>query len=363
MSLSGLVFTDGIEFEFPGRSLASGDRVLVVRNRAAFEQVYGTGRSAKIAGDYAFALDNQGELLTLRAANGSVIQSFSYSNTDPWPAGAQKGYSLQFDSGDPDNGANWLSSRSVLGSPGTEEPNTGAQPDIFVNEVLTNSVSPQVDEVEVHNPNVGDLDVGGWFLTDDLSEPEKFRLPEPSIITGGGFLTFDESDFNPTPGVGTSFALDSFGEEVFLISADAGGARLDYVAGFDFGDASAGVTFGRHVISTGEAHYVPMATETLGSSNGTPIAGPLVITELMYHPAPFESEFIEIRNTSAQAVPLEGAEVSGIGFVFDPGTPALQAGDILVGSRRIRQTPSPHREGAEVGRRRAGPGREGRHGP
>ena len=50
----------------------------------------------------------------------------------------------------------------------------------------------------------------------------------------------------------------------------------------------------------------------------------------MYHPAPFESEFVEIRNTSAQAVPLEGGEVGGIGFVFDPGTPPLPPGGVLV---------------------------------
>ncbi|NIP96664.1 MAG: lamin tail domain-containing protein [Akkermansiaceae bacterium] len=60
------------------------------------------------------------------------------------------------------------------------------------------------------------------------------------------------------------------------------------------------------------------------------MAGPLVITELMYHPAAFESEFVEIMNISGQIVPLAGAEVSGIGFVFETGTPALDPGGIVV---------------------------------
>ncbi|NIP96665.1 MAG: lamin tail domain-containing protein, partial [Akkermansiaceae bacterium] len=77
-------------------------------------------------------------------------------------------------------------------------------PDLFINEILTHSVIPQIDRIELHNPNPGDLDAGGWFLTDDLSQPEKFRLPEPTIVPGGGFLIFDENDFNPTPGIDPS---------------------------------------------------------------------------------------------------------------------------------------------------------------
>ncbi|MFP6864616.1 MAG: lamin tail domain-containing protein, partial [Roseibacillus sp.] len=330
ISLTGVRFLDGIEFVFPGRSLSAGERVLVVRNQAAFEQVYGTGRSTQIAGQFDLALDNLGELLILTAANGAVIQSFAYSNSGGWPAEADNGYSLQFEAGDPADGANWLASRSLLGSPGTEDPSSAALADIFVNGVLSNSVTPLVDEIELYNPNIGDLNVGGWFLTDDLSQPEKFRIPDNTMVPGGGFLTFDESDFNPTPGVGMSFALDSFGEEVFLIAATPTGNRLDYLSGFDFGDASAGVTYGRHVISTGAAHHVPLVSATLGNANSTPVAGPLVITELMYHPAPFESEFVEIQNISGQAIPLANAEVSGIGFVFDAGAPPLAPGGIVV---------------------------------
>lgn len=330
ISLNGVRFAEGIDFTFPGRTLAAGERVLVVRNQAAFEQVYGTGRSAQIAGEFALALDNLGELLALVAANGSMIQSFTYSNTGAWPKNADKGSSLQFDSGNPSNGASWVASRSLLGSPGGEDPNTAVLPDIFVNEVLTHSVLPQVDTIELFNPNPGDLNVGGWFLTDDLGQPEKFRIPNDTTIIGGGYLSFNESHFNPTPGVDPNFALDSFGEEVFLVAATQDGARMDYVSGFDFGDASAGVPFGRHLISTGEAQVIPLVSLTIGSPNSIPIAGPLVVTELMYHPAAFESEFIEIQNVSGQPVSLANAEVRGVGFIFDPSAPSLAPGGILV---------------------------------
>ncbi|MCP4846787.1 MAG: hypothetical protein GY899_02435 [Verrucomicrobiaceae bacterium] len=312
ISLTGASFIEGIGFRFPGRSLAPGERVLVVRNRAAFEQIYGTDRSPMIAGVYSGALDNDGETLTLAASNGSIIQSFSYPDSI-----AQKGHSLVAE------GAGWRASRSLLGSPGTTDPAFSQLPDIFVNEVLTNSVIPQLDVIEIHNPNASAVDLSGWFLTDNLGQPAKFRIPEDTVIPAEGYLTFDENEF-------TGFALDSFGEEIFLVASSPEGRLLDYVNGFSFGDASAGVPFGRHMISTGEIHYVPMSAETLGAPNAKPLAGPLVISELMYNPAEGETEFIEIKNISSSAIALAGVEISGCGFVFPAGTPELEGGGLVL---------------------------------
>ena len=328
VSLTGVNFRDGVSFTFSGRTLSSGERILVVRDREAFEQVYGTGRNSLIAGEFALALDNQGELLTLLARNGSIIQSFTYADGTEWPGRAGNGYSLSYASGDPSDGRNWTASRSLLGSPGTAGPSL--IPDILVNEVLTNSLFPQVDAIELYNPNPEAFDLSGWFLTDDLGQPEKYRIPDNTTIPGNGFLSFEETDFNPVPGVPPSFALDSRGEEVFLVAATPGGERLDYVSGFDFGDAAVGVPYGRHVISTGEVQVVPLNAPTLNSPNANPVAGPLVVTELMYHPAAFEPEFVEIQNISGRAVSLANVEVSGVGFIFEADTPALDPGEVLV---------------------------------
>ncbi len=320
ISLTDVAFTDGIEFTFPGRSLGPGERVLVVSNRAAFEQVCGSARSGLIAGEYDGALNNGGETLTLAASSGAQIQSVSFPDNI-----AGNGFSLVA------NGVGgWVASRSILGSPGMAEPSTAQVPDVFVNEVLTNSVIPETDAVELFNPNAGEVNIGGWFLTDDLSNPEKFRIPDDTMIDGGQFLFFDETDFNPTPGVPPSFAFSSAGEEVFLIAATPAGERLDYATGIDFGDASAGVSFGRHTISTGDVHTPPLVSTTFGGQNSAPVAGPLVVNELMYNPSTGEAEFVEIRNISGSGVPLAGVEVSGIGWAFDAGAPALPADGIVL---------------------------------
>jgi len=320
ISLTGCAFTEGIEFTFAGRSLGAGERVVLVKNQAAFEQVYGTGRNSLIAGSYAGSLSGSGETLTLLDGVGGLIQAVSYVASD-----AEKGYSAEAA-----GGGSWVQSRSLLGSPGTAAPTIGELQDVVVNEIVTNSIMPEVDAIEIYNTGGSALDLGGWFLTDDLGQPEKFRIPDGTMIGLGGYLVFTELDFNPTPGVGNSFALSSAGEEIYLVAGTPVGERLDYVDGFEFKDSSAGVSFGRHMTSAGDIHYPPMSMATFGAANAAPAVGPLAISELQYNPESGESEFIEIQNVSDSPVDLAGVEVSGVGFVFAVDAPMLAPGEVVL---------------------------------
>jgi hypothetical protein len=127
-----------------------------------------------------------------------------------------------------------------------------------------------------------------------------------------------------------SFGLSSGGEEVFLLSATPSGERTDYVHGFTFGDSAAGFSFGRHVNSIGKISYPPLEATSFNASNDLPRNGPLVITEMMYHPANGSVEFIEIQNISVSPVPLAGVQISGIGFAFGPTAPELIPGEIVL---------------------------------
>ena len=127
------------------------------------------------------------------------------------------------------------------------------------------------------------------------------------MIPAGGYVTFDESQFNNN---GTnSFALSSLGEEVYLFSGD--GTNISgYRHGFEFGAQVNGVSFGRYVTSDGLEHFVTQSRNTLGSANAGPKVGPVVINEIMYAPLPFGSnadtmdEYIELRNVTGQAAAL-----------------------------------------------------------
>lgn len=136
LDLTLVRFTEGIDFTFPlGTILAPGERILVVRNRDAFEAVHGP--QLRVAGEFNMesALSNRGERLTLMDSEGGIVLDFRYGDDPPWPEPADgDGYSLVLTdpSSNPDHSsyASWRSSRSIDGSPGTDDLNTfGGHPD------------------------------------------------------------------------------------------------------------------------------------------------------------------------------------------------------------------------------------------
>src|SRR4029079_17097918 len=124
------------------------------------------------------------------------------------------------------------------------------------------------------NTNATDAPIGGWYLSDDLTDPKKYQIVAGTSIPANSVMTFDESAFNPTPGVPPNFALGSDGDEVYLFSADSGGELTGYFHGFKFGASENGVTFGRHKTSTGAEHFVAQSSPTLGAANSGPKIGP-----------------------------------------------------------------------------------------
>ncbi|HKX60969.1 MAG TPA: lamin tail domain-containing protein, partial [Verrucomicrobiae bacterium] len=322
LNLIGVSFSNGIEFQFtsgsPVTSLAPGQSVLIVRNIAAFTARYGAGFS--IAGQFTGALDNAGEVLRLDDATGEKILEFAYDNS--WhPITDGFGFSLVVVNeaslwenwGLPQN---WQPSGQLNGSPGQSNTPGPTLANIKVNEVLSASTPPAVDAVELYNPTAGAVNIGGWFLSDDFRTPKKYRIPNNTTIPALGYLVFTEAQFNPTnPPSSTGFAFSSSGDEVYLFSADGAGNLTGYEHGFSFGAADPGVSLGLHVTSTGEEHFVAQSATTLGAANGPPRVGPLVISEIYFHPVTLtgeddnaDDEFIEIRNISGSTIPL-----------YDPG--------------------------------------------
>ena len=127
VDLTDVRFTKGVDFNFPpGFILAPGANVLVVKNIAAFEARYGTGKL--IAGSYgADSLSNSGEQIKLSYGAGTAIRDFTYSDVPPWPTEADGGgYSLvrrlpentTLDGNSPDH---WRASLPLGGTPGFDD--------------------------------------------------------------------------------------------------------------------------------------------------------------------------------------------------------------------------------------------------
>ena len=131
LNLINVRFTQGIDFNFTGSavtSIAPGARALVVRDRATFDDLYGT--TLPVAGVFtnASALSNGGELVKLEDADNGTIKEFTYSDQIPWPVAADgTGYSLVLiapeTNPDPAIAANWRASSRAGGTPGAGESN------------------------------------------------------------------------------------------------------------------------------------------------------------------------------------------------------------------------------------------------
>jgi hypothetical protein len=345
LSLLGFHFTDGIEYTFNAASgvtnLAAGGYVVLVKNRAAFMARYPGVTS--VAGEYRGSLDNGGERIALAGPLEEPILDFTYDNR--WyPLTDGLGFSLiPADEaalpGSLTNRTAWRLSRAVHGSPGQADPPRPDIPQVLLNEALTHTDPPDVDTIELFNPASSRVDISGWFLSDDFHEPRKFSFPAGTALDAGAYLVADETVFNVGP---AAFALSSLGEEAYLFSGD-GTNLTGYYHGFKFGAAANGVSFGRHVTSTGAEKFVAQARNTLGGINAGPRVGPVVINEIMYNPPLLGTnnntldEFIELQNVSAQPARLFDPNAltntwrlaGGVEFSF-PTNVTLEPGDFLV---------------------------------
>jgi hypothetical protein len=203
--------------------------------------------------------------------------------------------------------ASWRPCGTLNGSPGAADTAACIAP-VVVNEVLAHTDLPAVDSVELYNPTSTNVDIGGWFLTDDVETPKKYRIANGTVIPAAGFLTFTAAQF----GAGANgFLFSEYGEMAYVFSGDASTNLTGYAHGADFYASPTGVSFGRYIDSQTNAQFVLQSANTLGTNNAYPRVGPLVISEIMYHPPDLAAgtdndldEFIELQNITATNVSL-----------------------------------------------------------
>jgi hypothetical protein len=212
---------------------------------------------------------------------------------------------------------------------------------VVINEALAHTDPPQVDAIELYNSSFSHADLSGWFLTDDFGDPKKYRIPDGTRLPPGGFMVFTEEHFNQGE---NSFALSSLGEEVYLFSGGRDGNLSGYFHGFAFEASENGVSFGRHLSSAGEEHFVAQNRLTLGAPNAGPLVGPVVLNELMFYPPRFNGEnntideYLELHNVTDQPVQLFDPEapentwqlMAGVRFEFPSGLVIPPRGFLLV---------------------------------
>lgn len=221
---------------------------------------------------------------------------------------------------------------------------------VVINEVIAKTSNPLEDAIELHNTGSTAADVSGWWLSDDydpvldpaLAQLKKYRIPDGTIIPAAGYAVFYQAQFNGAAAA-LPFSLTQDGETVFLSSADGAGTLTGFIGAQPFQASVTNVAQGRVPLSNGW-DFAALTAQTFGVANpvdrpafrlGTglvnapPIVGPVLISEISYHPGAGGVEFIEIGNAGPAAVSLDGWRLEGAAFTFPAGT-TLAAGAVLV---------------------------------
>jgi len=340
--LGGARFTNGIDFDFVNSSiqiLDPGEYVVVAQDQDALQARYGT--EIPLAGEFDDGrLANGGEQITLLDYLDQPIVDFGYDNGGDWPEEAN-GPGATLELIDPaavphtepqrtaylEDAGHWRYSSEYGGTPGS----AGAGPlnTVVINEVLAHTDIPWSDSIELHNLTGAWIDLSGWYVSDAGSSLQKFRIPDGTGIDAGGYIVFDEDDFNPTPmNPGPNdFALNgAHGDDVWLTMPDGSGTLTHFVDHVEFPASGNGESFGRWPNGTGD--LVPMDELTLNPANGensVPRVGPIILSEVHYNPGNFaganDLEFVEIYNPTDETVDLTNWRIrKGIDFNFADGT-------------------------------------------
>jgi hypothetical protein len=295
-----------------------------------------------------FGLSPTHDFLYISDAQSAILHSVEFFNQAPGvsegllPDG-NRGVIVRFPSSSTPEESNFLPIEAVV-----------------INEVLSHADDPFEDAIELRNLMTTNVNIGGWYLSDSITALRKFRIPDNTIIGPNGFKVFYQNQFNPVPGDPGSFGLSSaHGDEVHLSVADERGLLTGYRGRVLFGPAENGVSFGRFQTSV-DVQFVAMQSLTFGKDRPANIAdfrtgtgktntyahvGPVVISEIMYHPPDingFEDnvvdEFVRLRNLEAFPVELFHSAYptnrwrlrDAVKFEFPPNTTLAATGSVYI---------------------------------
>ena len=176
--------------------------------------------------------------------------------------------------------------------------------DMKINELMPLNSSVFADEFfefddwcELYNSGFNSIDLNGFYLTDDISRPDKYKLPDE--IIQGGEHTLYWLDKNTWQGENHApFKLSSDGEELALFYKSSNSWELvDYIS---FESIENDISYGRAFDGANEWQYFQNPTPNLTNNilnNVNPITNNLVI-----HPNPSSSGIFKLNDVRSVRV-------------------------------------------------------------
>lgn len=177
-------------------------------------------------------------------------------------------------------------------------------PRVFINEILSSNLSTNPDMVdfddfsdwiELYNDEDTDVNIGGYYLTDDLTQPMKWQFPPNIVIPAKGFFLVWADGYNDVPGktytrnwwpynirfttkwCHTNFKLNANGDKIALF--DSANNLIDSVS---FSEQLTDVSYGRKPDGSNYLYYfgepTPLSSNKSISYNSKNFSGEVIFS-------------------------------------------------------------------------------------
>ncbi len=126
-----------------------------------------------------------------------------------------------------------------------------------------------VDWIEIYNPGDEAIDIGGMYITDDLSSNQEWQIPttapDSTTIAAGGYLVLFADKVSERGVLHVEIKLSSSGEDVGLF-ADDGAGHILMADGYTYVGSTLDVSEGRE--TDGDDSWTTFTTSSPGAANG-----------------------------------------------------------------------------------------------
>ncbi len=187
--------------------------------------------------------------------------------------------------------------------------------DVVVNEFMASNDATIADQdeefddwIELFNTTDTDIDLTGYFLSDNVNNLDKYDIPAGTIIPANGYLIIWADEDGMQEGLHANFKLSASGEELFLVNPDT--VVIDEVT---FGEQITDTAYARTPNGTG-AFAFKAATFNANNGGGTTSLNEVdfASNELLVYPNPASDQLtVILKNETANKALIQLFDVYG----------------------------------------------------
>lgn len=158
---------------------------------------------------------------------------------------------------------------------------------IVINEMMADNKTTKADQngqfddwIELYNKSTANVDLSGWFLSDNPDKRGKWKLPQGTTIAANGYLIVWADEDSSQVGLHANFKLAAGGEILYLSDKDT--LKVDEIA---FGQQRVDVSYARKPNGTGNFGYFS-PTFSINNSSAISPTNDIAASDIRLYPNP-----------------------------------------------------------------------------